>query len=145
MTIHDTYSGNSSQTDSTNDNTQRTPHLNLAQLLEEEGGTPENTGLSLKKLNGMASKKDLIDFMALREDRFERQMEEIEVRILQAIRANPPKAHSLGLNHEGQPPAQPPKNTPIPGTLKAAPAVTGAPYREVNYKVTTTPNTQSRR
>jgi len=98
-TFPDTYSKISSQTSSTRDNTQRPPALNLAQLLEEEGATPENTGLSLMELNSMASKKDLIDFMAILEESIEKKIEEMEERILQAICANPPKAHSPGPNH----------------------------------------------
>jgi len=99
-----------------------TPFLNLAQLLEDEGATPENTGLSLKELNGMASKKDLIDFMAVLEDSIEKKMEEMETRILQAIRSNPPKTQPHGPNHERQPPAQTQRRAPPPETTRTTPA-----------------------
>ena len=60
-TIPATYSeGTTSQSSSTGTNSRSPPFLNLAQPLEGDGATPENTGLSLKELNGMASKKDLI-------------------------------------------------------------------------------------
>jgi len=119
--IPDTCSGDSSQTSSTGDHPQRPGPLNLAQLLEEEGATPENTGLSLKELNGMDSKKDLIDFMAVLEESIGKKMEEMEERILQAIHSKPPKTHSHGPSNQRQPPTQPQRQVPVPIAPKTAP------------------------
>ena len=122
-TIPDTYSeGATSQSRSTGTNSRSPPFLNLAQLREEDGATPENTGLSLKELNGRASKKDLIDFMAVLEESMEKEIEEMETRILQAIRAiPPPKTEPHGPEYQMQPPAQTQRRNPLPETTRTIP------------------------
>jgi len=83
----------------------------------------------------MTSKKDLINFMAVLEESSEKKMQEMEVRILQAIRANLPKTHSHGPSNQRQPPIQAQRQVPAPGTLKTTPAPP--------QKTPTNPNPQS--
>ena len=73
--------------------------IDLCQLLDKEGATPENTGLSEDFLNGAATRKDLINYMAVLEDSMEKKMMEMETRIIASItkarnpqtpRPNPP-------------------------------------------------------
>ena len=56
--------------------------IHLCHLLDEEGGTPEKTGLSEDFLNGAATRKDLINYMAIVEDSMEKKMMEMEERII---------------------------------------------------------------
>jgi len=70
----------------------------------------------------MASKKDITDFMAVLEESMEKKMEKMEVRILQEMRANPPRAHPEGPNNQRQPLAQPQRKAPTPEALKTTSA-----------------------
>ena len=62
------------------------PSIDLGQLLENEGATPENSGLSQEDLDRPIMVKDLINLMAVLEDGMETKMKEMEERILAAIR-----------------------------------------------------------
>ena len=59
--------------------------IDLCQLLDKEGATPENTGLSEDFLNGAATRKDLFNYMAVLEDSMEKKMLEIETRIIASV------------------------------------------------------------
>ena len=80
------------------------PPINLGQLLENEGATPENSGLSQEDLNRPIVVKDLIDLMAVLEDGMEAKMKEMEERILAAIQ----------VRTQGPPPPFPVNLTPVP-------------------------------
>ena len=59
--------------------------IDLCQLLEKEGATPENTGLSEDFLNGAATRRDLINYMAVLEDSMEKKMMEMETYIIASV------------------------------------------------------------
>jgi len=59
--------------------------IDLYQLLDKEGATPENIGLSEDFLNCAATRKDLINYMAILEDSMEKKMMEMEERIIASV------------------------------------------------------------
>ena len=59
--------------------------IDMCQLLDKKGATPENTGLSEDFLNGAATSKDLINYMAILEDSMEKKMSEMEEHILASV------------------------------------------------------------
>jgi len=78
-TIPGTSSGNATVSETP-------PHIKLGQLLENEGATPEHSGLSQEDLNRPIVVKELINLMVVLEDGMETKMKEMEERILAAIR-----------------------------------------------------------
>jgi len=78
--------------------------IDLCQLLDKEGATPENTGLSEDFLNGAATRKDLINYMAVLEDSMEKKMLEMETRIIASVT----KARNTQAPRQSNPPHPPP-------------------------------------
>jgi len=79
--------------------------IDLCQLLDKEGGTPENSGLSEDFLNGAATRKDLINYMAVLEDSMEKKMMEMETRIIPSVT----KARNTQAPRQSNPPQPPPR------------------------------------
>ena len=89
--------------------------IDLCQLLDKEGATPENTGLPEDFLNGAATRKDLINYMAVLEDSMEKKMLEMETRIIASIT----KARNTQAPRQGNPPHPPPRaQNPKPSAPK---------------------------
>ena len=91
--------------------------IDLCQLLDKEGATPENTGLSEDFLNGAATRKDLINYMAVLEDSMEKKMMEMETRIIASItrarNPQPPRPDNPPPRAQNpRPPAQKPTLVP---------------------------------
>jgi len=117
-TIPGTSSGNATVSETP-------PPINLGQLLENEGATPENSGLSQGDLDRPIVVKDLINLMAVLEDGMETKMKEMEERILAAIRVRtqgPPPP----IPRQSYPRPQPSPNPPPPAQ-KANPASVRSP------------------
>ena len=92
--------------------------IDLCQLLDKEGATPENTGLSEDFLNGAATRKDLINYMAVLEDSMEKKMLEMETRIIASVT----KARNTQAPRQGNPPQPPPRaQNPKPSAPKPTP------------------------
>ena len=102
--------------------------IDLCQLLEKQRATPENTGLSEDFLNGAATRKDLINYMAVLEDSMEKKMMEMETRIIASVtRARNPQ--TTARQNNPPPPAENPKPTAPKPTLVPVrnPGTTPAP------------------
>jgi len=105
--------------------------IDLCQLLDKEGATPENTGLSEDFLNGAATRKDLINYMAVLEDSMEKKMTEMEARIIASVT----RARNPQTPRQNNPPprAQNPKPPAPKPTLVPVrnPAATPAPGKDM--------------
>jgi len=102
--------------------------IDLFQLLDKEGATPENTGLSEDFLNGTATSKELINYMAILEDSMEKQMTEMVKRIIASVTQDRSPQTSTENNPLPQPPQQ--ARSPRAQNLKPpAPKPTLVPVR----------------
>jgi len=112
--------------------------IDLCQLLDKEGATPENTGLSENFLNGAATRKDLINYMVILEESMEKKMIEMEERIVTSINKarNPNPPGPSGTRPPPRPQQTRPPPTPKPPALKPTlvpvrnPTTTLAPEKE---------------
>jgi len=129
-TIPGTSSGNATVSETP-------PPIKLGQLLENEGATPENSGLSQEDLDRPIVVKDLINLMAVLEDGMETKLKEMEERILAAIRART----------QGPPPPIPrqsyPRPQPIPNPPPPAPKANPASVRSPAALPTQQPSNQT--
>jgi len=129
--IPDTFSEASSSIQ-TNPEEERVT-IDLCKLLDKEGATPENTRLSEDFLNGTATRKDLINYMAVLEDSMEKKMSEMEERIIASVT----RARNPQTARRSDHPQQPPQQTRSPHAQNPKPPAPKPSLVPVRYPTTT--------